>query len=148
MKREKRIARRIGWRWATALGLSLTLLTGIMVSESARAQTRSREERPVTSLRKYTTDLTAAAEQGRFNSIDVPAENADRAIEILTSRRKNNPVIISDSQSNRDMVIIGVAVRIANGNVPDQLKAGRLYKLNLTALFKDSKTADELSSNL
>ena len=121
MKREKRIERRIGWRWATAAGLSLSLLAGIVVSESAKAQTRSREERPVTSLRKYTTDLTAAAEQGRFNSIDVPAENADRAIEILTSRRKNNPVVISESQSTRDMVIIGVAVRIANGNVPEEL---------------------------
>ncbi|HEX3143475.1 MAG TPA: S8 family serine peptidase, partial [Pyrinomonadaceae bacterium] len=148
MKREKRIERRIGWRWATALGLSLSLLAGLVVSESAKAQTRGREERPVTSLQKYTTDLTAAAEQGRFNSIDVPAESADRAIEILTSRRKNNPVVISDSQSTRDMVIIGVAVRIANGNVPDELKAAHLYKLNLNSLFKDSKTADELNNTL
>src|SRR5262249_3776592 len=109
---------------------------------------RSREERPVTSLAKYTTDLTAAAAQGRFNSIEVPTANTDRAIEILTSRRKNNPVVISDSQSVRDMVIIGVAVRIANGNVPNELKAARLYKLNLNTLFKDSKTAEELNNTL
>src|ERR1051325_10525427 len=46
------------------------------------------------------------------------------------------------------MVIVGVAVRIANGNVPEELKAAHLYKLNLTTLFKDSKTAAELNNTL
>ena len=148
MTKEKRIEKRVGWRWATAIGLCLSLLAGIVVSGSAKAQTRNRENRPVNSLSKYTTDLTAAAEQGQFNSIDVPAENTDRAIDILTSHRKNNPVVISDSQSVRDMVIVGVAVRITSGNVPDGLKAAHLYKLNLNTLFKDARTGEELNSRI
>src|ERR1041384_6400660 len=148
MRKAKKIERRIGWRWATALGLSLSLLAGIVVSESAKAQSRNREAQPVNSLAQYTTDLTTAAEQGRFASIEVPAENANRAIDILTSRSKNNPVVISDSQSVRDMVIIGVAVRIASGNVPDELKGAHLYKLNLNALFRDAKTGEELSGKV
>src|ERR1044072_9141651 len=148
MTKKKTLQNPVTWRWITAAGLCLTLLAGIVVSESAKAQSVKHDERPVTTLAKYTTDLTSAAEQGRFNSIEVPAANIDRAIEILSSHRKNNPVVIGDTQSVRDMVIIGVAVRLATGNVPEELKAAHLYKLNLNGLFKESRNAEELNNKL
>jgi hypothetical protein len=148
MKKEKRAESRTGWRWATAIALCLSLFTGIVVSEGARAQTKSREDRSVNSLTKYTTDLTAAAEAGQFNSIEVPAESTNRAIEILAGDTQNNPVVISDSQSVRDMVIVGVAMRISRGEVPEALKSAHLHKLDLNTLFHDSKTADELVNKI
>ncbi len=60
MIRGKNTPTRIGWRWLTAVGLSLSVLSGIVVSEGAKAQSVRRESRPATSLAKYTTDLTAA----------------------------------------------------------------------------------------
>ena len=63
MKREKRILRKISWRWATALALSLSLLTGTVLSEAAKAQINDREAHASNSvLTKYVIDLTAAAE--------------------------------------------------------------------------------------
>ncbi|HYW70597.1 MAG TPA: hypothetical protein VE961_06170, partial [Pyrinomonadaceae bacterium] len=147
MNRAKTNRTRTGWRWATAIALSLSLLTGIVVTEGAKAQSRSAEPLPASYLAKYTTDLTAAAQQGRFNSIEVPAESPNRAIEILSSQRKN-PVVLSESQTVRDTVIIGVALRIAHNDVPEELLGTHLYKINLPALFHDTKTAEELTSTL
>jgi len=146
MNKLKIIRTKTGWRWLTTLSLSLCLLTGIVVSEGAKAQSNNRQRRSTDdSLSKYATDLTAAAEQGRFNSIDERTKDTDRAIEILAGHHRNNPVVISDSQAIRDTVVIGVALRIAHGDVPEELMATRLYKLNLETLFHDAKTADDLT---
>src|SRR5207248_10965571 len=149
VNRVKQIRTKAGWRWLTALSLSLSLLTGIVVSEGAKAQSKDRQRHSKNdSLSKYATDLTAAAEQGRFNSIEERTRDTERAIEILVGNHKNNPVVISDSQEIRDTVVIGVAVRIAHGDVPEELKATRLYKLNLEALFRDAKTAEDLTTRV
>src|SRR5438874_5597729 len=149
MNKAKRIRTKAGWRWLTALSLSLSLLTGIVVSEGAKAQSNDRQRRSTNdSLSKYASDLTAAAEQGRFSSVEDRTKDTERAIEILAGHHKNNPVVISDSQAIRDMVVIGVAVRIAHGNVPEELMGTRLYKLNLDALFHDAKTADDLTNRV
>jgi len=149
MNKAKRIRTKAGWRWLTALSLSLSLLTGIVVSKGAKAQSNDRQPRSTNdSLSKYASDLTAAAEQGRFSSVEDRTKDTERAIEILAGHHKNNPVVISDSQAIRDMVVIGVAVRIAHGNVPEELMGTRLYKLNLDALFHDAKTADDLTNRV
>src|SRR5213079_2048260 len=84
MNKVKTIRTKTSWRLLTALSLSLCLLTGIVVSEGAKAQSNNRQRRSTDdSLSKYATDLTAAAEQGRFNSIDERTKDTERAIEIL-----------------------------------------------------------------
>src|ERR1700738_208164 len=96
MTREKRVRTRLGWRWLTALGLAMSLLAGILVTGSAKAQ--NAPSAPAQgALNKYTLDLTAAAEQGRFNSFADRRDEINRAIEILSSLNKNNPVILSES---------------------------------------------------
>ncbi|HSQ24598.1 MAG TPA: hypothetical protein VLN44_09310, partial [Pyrinomonadaceae bacterium] len=137
------------WRWLTAIGISMSLLAGILITDAAKAQ--SNERRPVsprTSLSKYATDLTAAAEQGRFNNIEEKTVETNRAIEILAAGQKNNPVVITESQAIRDVIMVGVARRLANGDVPEELAGKRLFKLNLDALFHDSSNAQELVAHL
>src|SRR5205085_9042512 len=91
VNRVKQIRTKAGWRWLTALSLSLSLLTGIVVSEGAKAQTNDRQRRsPNNSLSKYATDLTALAEEGRFSSLEERTKDTVRAIEILTRHHKNN----------------------------------------------------------
>ena len=131
MAREKRTKTNRGWRWLTAVGLSMSLLAGIVITEGARAQTKPNPDSPNNSLTKYATDLTAAAAQGRFNNLDQRTEETDRAIQVLASARKNNPVVISESQAVRDLVFVSVARRIARGDVPEELIGKRLFKLNL-----------------
>ena len=138
------------WRWLTAIAMCVSLLSGILISESANAQAVVNRETgsPKTALATYATDMTAAAEQGRFNSIEAKRELTDRALQILASEQKNNPVVISESQAVRDVIVIGVAQRMVAGDVPDSLAGKRLFKLNLEKLFHDSSNAEELKNNL
>ena len=149
MTRGTRITRKIRLRWATASALSLSLLTGMVFSHGAKAQIGQRQA-PVVNpiLAKYVTDLTTAAEHGKFASLEVNRKDTERAIDILASHQKNNPVVISESQTVRDMVMIGVATRIATANVPEELKNSRLYKLKLDAIFHDARTPSELLSTI
>ena len=150
MTREKTVRIRSGWRWLTALGLAMTLLAGIVTTDSAKAQNTEQPSKASTrgALSKYAWDLTAAAEQGRFDSLTERRDEISRAIEILSSLHKNNPVVLSDSQAVRDLVASGVARRIAKADVPEVLYGRRLLKLNLETLFHDSKSAGELVSNI
>jgi serine protease AprX len=151
MTREQTVRIRLGWRWLTALGLAMSMLSGIIICDSAKAQNVAKTSKPSTnggSLSKYASDLTAAAEQGRFDSLTERRDEINRAIEILSSGHKNNPVVLSDSQAVRDLVASGVALRIARADVPEALYGKRLWKLNLEALFKDSKNAGELVNNI
>lgn len=138
------------WRWLTAVGLCLALLGGILISENANAQTiKNRAQTPTkTTLEIYTTDLTAAAAQGRFNSVEVRRDLTDRAIQVLTGETHNSPVVISDSQTVRDVIAIGVALRVVRNDVPANLSGKRLLRLNLEKLFRDSSSASELNNNL
>src|SRR5438477_2174379 len=109
-----------GWRALTAMVMALSLIAGIVIAEGAKAET-IKVRRADNSLAKYATDLTAAAEQGKFNSIEEKTDETDRAIQILAGDHKNNPVVISDSQAVRDVVAISVARRISRGEVPETL---------------------------
>ena len=125
----------------------MTLLAGILVTDNAKAQNTSGATAKG-ALSKYTQDLTAAAEQGRFDSFTDRHDEINRAIEILSSPNKNNPVVLSDSPAVRDAVAAGVARRIVSADVPEALYGRRLLKLNLEALFRDSKTAGALVTNI
>src|ERR1041385_4964556 len=110
--------RTLGWRAVTAIMMALSLVAGIVISEGAKAET-IKMRRADNALAKYATDLTAAAEQGKFNAIEEKRDETDRAIQILAGERQNNPVVISDSQAVRDVVAVSVARRISRGEVPE-----------------------------
>src|SRR5882724_4030012 len=149
MRREKTVRTRSGWRWLTAMGLAMSLVAGILVTDSARARGVEKNNAAAKSaLSKFASDLTAAAEQGRFNSLTERRDEINRAVEILSRPHQNNPVVLSDSPAVRDLVASGVALRIARGDVPEALYGKRLFKLNLEALFHDSKTSADLVRNI
>src|SRR5581483_10334133 len=146
MKRQTQTKKQV-WRALTATTIALSLVAGILIGESAKAES-IKAPRAQTALAKYASDLTAAAEQGKFNSIDEKTAETDQAIQILSGEHKNNPVVISDSQAVRDIVAVSVARRIARGEVPAALSGKRFFKLNLDTLFHDSKDAQQLNSHL
>src|SRR5215510_11974058 len=100
MTRAKRTEKTMAWRWLTAVGMALSLIAGIIVCEHASAQTteKTNASQSPSALAKYARDLTKDAEQGRFNSVNDRSEEVARAIDILSRDRKNNPVILSESQ--------------------------------------------------
>src|SRR5712691_7541835 len=149
MTRGKRIRKMTGWRWLTALGMALSLVAGIIVSDNAKAQTIGTSTNSAPNmLARYARDLTRDAEQGRFNSLTDRSDEVSRAIQILSRAQKSSPVVLTDSQAIRDLVAARVARRIATSDVPEALQGKRLLKLNLDLLFKDSKDGAELVNKL
>jgi ATP-dependent Clp protease ATP-binding subunit ClpA len=133
MKRERRVRKRFGWRWLIALGLAVSSLAGLLATDSAKAQ--GTPAAPAKgALSKYTLDLTSAAEQGRFDSFTDRRDEINRAIAILSSPRKNNPVVLSDSPAVRDMIVAGVARRIVSADVPSAHR-GKVLSFRQQPLF-------------
>src|SRR5260370_32165237 len=114
MMRAKRTPKHLGWRWLTAVGVAIAAVTGIVAIGSAKAQNNApvRDVSSKTALQKYAHDLTAAAEQGRFDSLTERQDEANRAVQILARNHKNNPVMLTESQAVRDLVAAAVARKI------------------------------------
>jgi ATP-dependent Clp protease ATP-binding subunit ClpA len=128
MIRDRRTRTRLGWRWLTALGLAMSLLAGLVVTNRAKAQNMKQPETArKTALSKYAWDLTAAAEEGRFDSLTERRDETNRAIEILSNSNKNNPVVLSESPAVRDLVASGVARRLVKADVPESFNGKRLF---------------------
>src|SRR5687768_140458 len=134
----------ITWRSLTAATIAVSLLLGILVS--GRAQAQVNEPAAPTALARYTRNITAAAEQGKFDSFSDQAKETSRALAILAER--NNPVLLTDSQAERNVVIAGVARQIVRGQGPEELIGRRVLKLDLDKLFQDTKNAEQLKTTL
>src|SRR5207248_9244823 len=93
-------------------------------------------------LSKYATDLTQLAVGGKLETTREREADVARVIASLSSAAKN-PVVVGESDLDRDTIARGVANKIAFGDVPDTLRNKRVFRLNLEALAKGAKTSDE-----
>jgi subtilisin family serine protease/acetyltransferase-like isoleucine patch superfamily enzyme len=140
----KPVKRTLTWQSLTAVGMAFSLFLGIFVHDRAHAQTSTKPKSDAAMLQRYTRDLTAAAEQGQFDSFTENQAGIKKAIEILARGSQNNPVVLTESQAIRYVVIAGVARRIVRGEVPDALLGRRVLKLDLETLFQDAKNLEDL----
>ena len=82
-------------------------------------------------LKKFARDLTQAARDGKLDPVIGRDEEIRRTVQILARRTKNNPVLIGDPGVGKTAIAEGLALRIANGDVPDSLKDRRLMALDM-----------------
>ena len=128
----------------TAEGLNGAINT---LRQGRNADTAGAEDR-YDALKKFARDLTQAARDGKLDPVIGRDEEIRRTIQILARRTKNNPALIGEPGVGKTAIAEGLALRIANGDVPDTLKDRRLMALDLGALIAGAKYRGEFEERL
>ena len=99
-------------------------------------------------LNKYARDITEAARNGKLDPVIGRDEEIRRAIQVLSRRTKNNPVLIGEPGVGKTAIVEGLALRVAKGDVPEALKDKRVMSLDLGAMVAGAKYRGEFEERL
>ena len=105
-------------------------------------------EETYNSLNKYALNLNELARSGKLDPVIGRDEEIRRVLQILSRRTKNNPILIGEPGVGKTAIAEGLAHRIINGDVPENLKSKRLFSLDMGALIAGAKYKGEFEERL
>ena len=99
-------------------------------------------------LNKYANDLTEAASKGKLDPVIGRDDEIRRVLQILSRRTKNNPILVGEPGVGKTAIAEGLAAKIVDGQVPENLKRKRLFSLDMGSLIAGAKYQGEFEERL
>ena len=113
-----------------------------------KTQSKKNEKELPSVLAKYGRNLTALAKSGKVDPCFCRENETNRVIEILLRRSKNNPCLVGEAGVGKTAIAEGLAMKIATGNVPDELRTKRIYMLDITSMLAGAKYRGDFEERL
>ncbi len=124
------------------------LRAAIVDLRKGRKVTDQSAEESYNALKKFGINLNEQAESGKLDPIIGRDEEMRRVLQILSRRKKNNPLLIGEAGVGKTAIVEGIAWRIVKGDVPENLKSKRIYVLDIAALIAGAKYKGEFEERL
>lgn len=123
----------------------ITAIRDLRKGETVTSQTQSQE---FNALNKYAKNLNELARQGKLDPVIGRDEEIRRTLHILSRRTKNNPILVGEPGVGKTAIAEGIAHRIVNGDVPENLKSKIIYALDMGLLIAGAKYKGEFEERL
>ncbi|RYD70710.1 MAG: AAA family ATPase, partial [Sphingobacteriales bacterium] len=123
----------------------ITAIKDLRKGETVSSQT---QETQFNALNKYAKNLNEAARQGKLDPVIGRDEEIRRTLHILSRRTKNNPILVGEPGVGKTAIAEGLAMRVVNGDVPENLKSKIIYALDMGQLIAGAKYKGEFEERL
>ncbi|MDC9719752.1 MAG: ATP-dependent Clp protease ATP-binding subunit ClpA [Gammaproteobacteria bacterium] len=121
---------------------------GVSRSEMEGSEAIDGESEEASHLVKYTTDLNAEARNGNIDPLIGRAKELERLVQVLSRRRKNNPLLVGDAGVGKTAIAEGLAYQIEQGNVPEVIATSQVFSLDMGALLAGTKYRGDFEKRL